>query len=67
MKRKCVTFGANLANEDAMKIKIDDGSLETDPLLVFPDCSTKQMWERVFRQGKKNTRTKRESQEIRSS
>ena len=47
-KRKCVKCGANLTDEDVMKIKIDDGSWEIIPLPVCPDCFTKQMRERAF-------------------
>ena len=48
-KRKCVKCGAHLTDEDVMKIKIEDGSWETIPLPMCPDCFKKQMRERVFR------------------
>ena len=48
-KRKCVECGASLTDEDVMKIKIEDGSWQTIPLPVCPDCFKKQMRERVFR------------------
>jgi NAD-dependent SIR2 family protein deacetylase len=48
-KRKCVKCGANLTDEDVMKIEFDDGSWEIIPLPMCPDCFTKQMRERVFR------------------
>jgi hypothetical protein len=48
-KRKCVKCGASLTDEDVMKIKIEDGSWETIPLPVCPNCFKKQMRERVSR------------------
>ena len=48
-KRKCIECGASLTDEDVMKIKVEDGSWETIPLPVCPDCFKKQMSERVSR------------------
>jgi NAD-dependent SIR2 family protein deacetylase len=47
-KRRCAKCGAGLTDEDVMKIKIEDGSWQTIPLPLCPDCFTKQMRERVF-------------------
>ena len=44
-KRKCVKCGANLADEDVMKMEFDDGSWETVPLPTCPDCFAKQILE----------------------
>ncbi len=48
-KRRCVKCGATLTDEDVMKMEFEDGSWETIPLPVCPDCFMKQMSERAFR------------------
>jgi NAD-dependent SIR2 family protein deacetylase len=48
-KRKCVKCGASLTDEDVMKIEFEDGSWETIPLPVCPDCFTKQIRELASR------------------
>jgi NAD-dependent SIR2 family protein deacetylase len=45
-ERKCLKCGASLSEEDVMKIKNEDGSWETIPLPVCPDCFVKEMRER---------------------
>ncbi len=49
IKRKCEKCGANLTDEDVMKIKNENGSWETIPLPLCPDCFSKQMRERARR------------------
>ncbi|MDH5450501.1 MAG: hypothetical protein OEX77_06325 [Candidatus Bathyarchaeota archaeon] len=44
-RRKCGKCGATLTDDDVMKIRNEDGSWETIPLPVCPDCFTKQMRE----------------------
>ena len=42
-KRKCAKCGANLTDEDVMKLEFEDGSCHVIPLTVCPDCFAKQM------------------------
>ncbi len=46
-ERKCVKCGASLTDEDVIKIEKEDGSWEEIPLLVCPDCFTKQMYKQA--------------------
>jgi len=47
-KRKCARCGASLTDEDVMKIELAEGSWETIPLPVCPDCFTEQMRELAY-------------------
>ncbi len=47
-KRRCVRCNAPLTDEDVMKMEFEDGSSETIPIPVCPDCFVKQMSERQF-------------------
>lgn len=47
-ERKCVECGAILTDEDVLKIRIENGSWETIPLPMCPNCFKKQMRERAY-------------------
>ena len=42
-ERKCVGCGADLSDEDVMKIILEDGSCETFPLSTCPKCFKKEL------------------------
>lgn len=44
-KRKCVDCGADLTDEDVMKIILEDGSFEVFPFSKCPKCFTKELME----------------------
>jgi len=46
-ERKCERCGASLTDEDVMKLKFEDGSLEVVPLPLCPDCFAKQLAEQA--------------------
>ena len=48
-KRKCVKCGADLAEDDVMKILFEDGLSEILPLTTCPACFGKQIRERTLR------------------
>ena len=50
-RRRCIKCNATLTDEDVMKMEFEDGSSETIPIPVCPDCFVKQMSERQFHQG----------------
>ena len=52
-KRKCVGCGAELSDEDVMKVMFEDGSCETFPLSMCPECFKKDLLENAHR--KKNS------------
>ena len=41
--RKCITCGAELTEEDVMKIIMEDGTCEVIPLSTCPDCFKKNL------------------------
>ena len=41
--RKCITCGAELTEEDVMKIIMEDGTFEVFPLSTCPDCFKKNL------------------------
>jgi len=42
-KRKCVSCGADLSDEDVMKIILEDGSCEVFPLSTCPECLKREL------------------------
>jgi hypothetical protein len=42
-KRKCVDCGADLTDEDVMKIILEDGSCEVFPFTRCPECLKKEL------------------------
>ena len=48
-KRKCVGCGADLTDEDVMKIIMEDGSCEVIPFSRCPECFTKELMENARR------------------
>lgn len=46
-ERKCEDCGANLTEEDVMKLKVDNGSWYVIPLPVCPNCLAKRMSQRA--------------------
>ena len=48
-KRKCVCCGAELSDEDVMKIFLEDGSCEVFPLDTCPECFTKALAKKAHR------------------
>ena len=49
VKRKCVDCGADLTDEDVMKIILEDGSCEVIPFSRCPKCFTKELMENARR------------------
>jgi len=47
-KRKCENCGALLRSEDVMKIKLENGSWESVPLPVCPNCFKERMRQRAY-------------------
>ena len=47
--RKCVSCGADLTDEDVMKIILEDGSCEVFPFSTCPKCFEKELLERARR------------------
>ncbi len=47
IRRRCKQCGADLSDEDVMKIQDENGSWETIPLPLCPDCFTKHMQARA--------------------
>lgn len=43
VKRKCVDCGADLTDEDVMKIILEDGSCEVFPFTRCPECLKKEL------------------------
>ena len=48
-KRKCVCCGAELGDEDIMKIILEDGSCEVFPLDTCPECFKKALAKKAHR------------------
>jgi hypothetical protein len=48
-KRKCVGCGAELGDEDVMKIIFEDGSCEVFPLSTCPECLKKELAKKARR------------------
>jgi len=48
-KRKCVSCGADLGDEDVMKIILEDGSCEVFPFSRCPKCFMKELQESTHR------------------
>ena len=48
-KRKCVCCGAELGDEDVMKIILEDGSCEVFPLDTCPECFKKALAKKAHR------------------
>jgi hypothetical protein len=48
-KRKCVGCGAELGDEDVMKIIFEDGSCEVFPLPTCPECLKKELTKKARR------------------
>jgi len=48
-ERKCVRCGARLTDEDVMKIILEDGSCETFPFSICPECFKKELFEKAHR------------------
>lgn len=48
-KRKCVGCGAELGDEDVMKIILEDGSCEVFPLSTCPECLKKELMKKAHR------------------
>lgn len=46
-KRKCAKCGADLSDEDVIKLEFEDGSTEIIPLPLCPDCFAEQMRKRA--------------------
>jgi hypothetical protein len=51
-KRKCVGCGAELGDEDVMKIILEDGSCEVFPFSTCPECLKKELAKKARRQTK---------------
>ena len=45
--RKCERCGADLTDEDVMKIVLEDGSCETFPFSTCPECFKKELLEKA--------------------
>lgn len=48
-ERKCVECGADLSDEDVMKIILEDGSCEVFPFSTCPKCFQKELLEKARR------------------
>jgi len=48
-KRKCVCCGAELGDEDVMKLILEDGSCEVFPLDTCPECFKKALAKKAQR------------------
>ncbi|HSQ53065.1 MAG TPA: hypothetical protein VLM82_01310 [Acidobacteriota bacterium] len=48
-KRKCICCGAELGDEDVMKIILEDGSCEVFPLDTCPECFKQALAKKVRR------------------
>jgi hypothetical protein len=48
-KRKCVGCGAELTDEDVMKVIFEDGSCEVFPLSTCPECLKKELAKKARR------------------
>ena len=48
-KRKCICCGAELGDEDVMKIILEDGSCEVFPLDTCPECFKKGLAKKARR------------------
>jgi predicted nucleic-acid-binding Zn-ribbon protein len=48
-ERKCVKCGADLSDEDVMKIILEDGSCEVFPFSTCPKCFQKELGEKSIR------------------
>jgi len=51
-KRKCTNCGADLSDEDVMKIILEDGSCEVFPLSTCPKCFEKELLKNARRKQK---------------
>ena len=47
-KRKCVDCGADLGDEDVMKVILEDGSCEVFPFPRCPKCFEKELLENAL-------------------
>ena len=49
VKRKCIGCGAELGDDDVMKIILEDGTCEVFPFSVCPECFKKELLEKAQR------------------